>query len=160
MNKLMANYHSLKNINNNPKHQTGFTIIEVVLVLAIAGLIFLTVFLAVPNMQKAQRDNARKQDVGKVIAGLQQYRVDNGGWPASATYTTTSGYFIGLAQASAVWVRPSGATCGFAADDGALSIATVAPGCKCDQVGTTDTSARFGYVHLKLEVGGAYCRQI
>ncbi|MBQ6130136.1 type II secretion system protein, partial [Candidatus Saccharibacteria bacterium] len=33
------------------KSYKGFTIIEVVLVLAIAGLIFLMVFIALPNMQ-------------------------------------------------------------------------------------------------------------
>lgn len=156
----MTKHNSLKNINNKSNNQQGFTIIEVVLVLAIAGLIFLAVFLALPAMQKSQRDNARRQDVGKVVAGLQQYKVDNNSWPTSATYNTTSGYFTGLAQVSAVWVRPSGATCSFATDDGALSIATVAPGCKCDQVGTTDTSVRFGYVHIKQETNSAYCKQI
>ena len=34
---------------------SGFTIIEVVLVLAIAGMLFLVVFLAVPAMQRNQR---------------------------------------------------------------------------------------------------------
>ncbi len=38
----------------------GFTIIEVVLVLAIAGLIFLMVFIALPALQRAQRDSQRK----------------------------------------------------------------------------------------------------
>ena len=38
------------------KNKKGFTIIEVVLVLAVAGLIFLMVFLALPALQRAQRD--------------------------------------------------------------------------------------------------------
>lgn len=58
---------------------SGFTIIEVVLVLAIAGMLFLVVFLAVPAMQRNQRDNARKQDVNKVVGGIQRYIVDNSG---------------------------------------------------------------------------------
>ena len=41
----------------------GFTIIEVVLVLAIAALIFLMVFIALPALQASQRDTARKNDV-------------------------------------------------------------------------------------------------
>ena len=62
----------------------GFTIIEVALVLAIAGLIFLVVFLALPALQKSQRDTARRQDVGKAIVALQQYFAD-GGSTASLT---------------------------------------------------------------------------
>jgi prepilin-type N-terminal cleavage/methylation domain-containing protein len=57
----------------------GFTIIEVVLVLAIAGLIFLMVFLAFPALQKNQRDTQRRQDSGQFISQLQSYRTDNKG---------------------------------------------------------------------------------
>ena len=39
----------------------GFTIIEVVLVLAIAGLIFLMVFIALPTLQRSQRDTQRRK---------------------------------------------------------------------------------------------------
>lgn len=46
-----------KNIN-----KSGFTIIEVVLVLAIAGLIFLMVFVAFPALQRNQRDTQRRDD--------------------------------------------------------------------------------------------------
>lgn len=56
--------------------QQGFTIIEVVLVLAIAGLIFLVVFLAVPALQKSQRDTARRNDIGRVVAAVQSHRTN------------------------------------------------------------------------------------
>lgn len=49
----------------------GFTIIEVVLVLAIAGLIFLMVFLALPALQRSQRDTQRKNDIGRLKAAYQ-----------------------------------------------------------------------------------------
>ena len=75
---------------SNVGRGSGFTIIEVVLVLAVAGLIFLTVFLALPALQKSQRDNARRQDVGRVVAGVQQYLTDNGSTPASGAQL--SGY--------------------------------------------------------------------
>lgn len=39
----------------------GFIIIEVVLVLTIAGLVFLMVFLALLALQRSQRDTLRKQ---------------------------------------------------------------------------------------------------
>ena len=38
----------------------GFTIIEVVIVIAVAGLIFLMVFLAVPTLGRSQRYTAKK----------------------------------------------------------------------------------------------------
>ena len=48
------------------KNKKGFTIIEVVLVLAIAGLIFLMVFLALPTLQRSQRDTLRKQQANLI----------------------------------------------------------------------------------------------
>lgn len=51
----------------------GFTIIEVVLVLAIAGLIFLMVFIALPALQRGQRDAQRKQDLSRVSVQMTNY---------------------------------------------------------------------------------------
>lgn len=56
---------SFKQINKNNK---GFTIIEVLIVLAIAGLIMLVVFLAVPALQRSQRNNARKSEASRLAA--------------------------------------------------------------------------------------------
>jgi prepilin-type N-terminal cleavage/methylation domain-containing protein len=72
-----------------PKQTSGFTIIEVVLVLAIAGLIFLIVFLAVPALQRSQRDTQRRSDVGRTIAQLQSYASNrNGTYPNTAAEVT------------------------------------------------------------------------
>lgn len=57
----------------------GFTIIEVVLVLAIAGLIFLMVFIALPQLQRAQRDTQRRQDLGRLEGAITQYQTNNNG---------------------------------------------------------------------------------
>lgn len=57
----------------------GFTIIEVVLVLAIAGLIFLMIFLALPALQRNQRDQARRADLGRLISAVQSYQSNNQG---------------------------------------------------------------------------------
>lgn len=58
---------------NKANQQKGFTIIEVVLVLAIAALIFLMVFIALPALQRNQRDTARKSDVGVVASAVTNY---------------------------------------------------------------------------------------
>jgi prepilin-type N-terminal cleavage/methylation domain-containing protein len=52
------------------KRTEGFTIIEVLIVLAIAGLIMLIVFLAVPALQRNQRNNARVSDVARIAASV------------------------------------------------------------------------------------------
>ena len=60
----------------------GFTIIEVVLVLAIAALIFLMVFIALPALQASQRDTARKNDVSIVSAAYNSALSNNRGGTA------------------------------------------------------------------------------
>ena len=66
-------------------NKKGFTIIEVVLVLAIAGLIFLMVFIALPALQRNQRDDARKRDVTTIAAAVSSYTSNNRGAFPSAT---------------------------------------------------------------------------
>ena len=66
------------------KDQTGFTIIEVLIVLAIAGLIMVVVFLAVPNLQRSQRNNARKSDANNILQNLSEYVGNaNGAMPSA-----------------------------------------------------------------------------
>lgn len=66
-------------MNYNTKSKSGFTIIEVVLVLAIAGLIFLIVFLAVPALQRSQRDTQRKSDLSRYATSVSNYQSNNRG---------------------------------------------------------------------------------
>lgn len=63
----------------NTKSKKGFTIIEVVLVLAIAGLIFLMVFIALPALQRSQRDTQRRDDMARFMSQLSQYQANNAG---------------------------------------------------------------------------------
>ncbi|MBR2725515.1 type II secretion system protein [Candidatus Saccharibacteria bacterium] len=62
---------------NNINNKKGFTIIEVVLVLAIAGLIFLMVFVALPALQRSQRDTQRRNDMSRVDTSLSQYQTNH-----------------------------------------------------------------------------------
>ena len=57
----------------------AFTIIEVVLVLAIAGLIFLMVFVALPALQRSQRNTQRKEDMARIAARIQEFMNRNHG---------------------------------------------------------------------------------
>ena len=72
----------------------GFTIIEVVLVLAVAGLIFLMVFLALPALQRSQRDIARKSWSSNLIANLENARANNkGAIPSFGLAKDQTGYY-------------------------------------------------------------------
>jgi len=67
----------------------GFTIIEVMIVLAIAGLILLIVFLAVPALQRNSRNTQRKNDVQALLGSLSEYASNNAGAiPASCSGTS------------------------------------------------------------------------
>ena len=59
------------------QQKKGFTIIEVVLVLAIAGLIFLMVFIALPALQRGQKDQQRANDLSRLQTALTKYQTNN-----------------------------------------------------------------------------------
>ncbi len=68
------------------KNNRGFTIIEVLIVLAIAGLIMLIVFLAVPALQRNARNTQRKNDVGKLLAAASDFVSNNNGTLPTTTF--------------------------------------------------------------------------
>lgn len=80
----------------NTNSKKGFTIIEVVLVLAIAGLIFLMVFVALPALQRSQRDTARRNDMSRVDTSLVQYQTNN---QSASTQYPAPGVFNGKTDA-------------------------------------------------------------
>lgn len=85
-------------------NQKGFTIIEVLIVLAIAGLILLIVFLAVPALQRNSRNTQRKNDVAALLAGVAEYANNNSGnLPTSGTPPT-------FAAPTLTWAAPAGLT--------------------------------------------------
>jgi prepilin-type N-terminal cleavage/methylation domain-containing protein len=109
-------------MNKLAKLNKGFTIIEVVLVLAIAGLIFLMVFIALPALQSGQRDTARRQDVGSVATAVNSFISTNRNrLPSSGadlgSYTAGTGKWSSFMEpvsggitAVAVSAAPSGTT--------------------------------------------------
>ena len=65
----------------------GFTIIEVLIVLAIAGLILLIIFLAVPALQRSSRNTQRKNDASAIAGAIANYISNNGGVVPTAKQT-------------------------------------------------------------------------
>jgi prepilin-type N-terminal cleavage/methylation domain-containing protein len=61
------------------KKSEGFTIIEVLIVLAIAGLIMVVVFMAVPALNRSGRNNALDGSVHNILTGIGNYVNNNNG---------------------------------------------------------------------------------
>lgn len=145
----------------------GFTIIEVVLVLAIAGLIFLMVFLAYPALRRSQQDSQRQSQLGNMTAAVQKYQQNNNGrlpsdgstpaqedgdeikldegWPCNNSSTTSNSavcfirnYMNGATNEYNEWIDPSGWSYG-------LTIMTLASG-GTQQLGNSDFNDHMVYL--------------
>ncbi|HSX29758.1 MAG TPA: type II secretion system protein [Candidatus Saccharimonadales bacterium] len=66
------------------KQMTGFTIIEVIIVLAIVGIIILALFIAVPSMQRNERNNRRKHTMELIGGALVEYYNTYGHYPTTS----------------------------------------------------------------------------
>lgn len=147
--------------------QKGFTIIEVVLVLAIAALIFLMVFIALPALQRNQRDTARKTVLGKVASAVTNYQSNNrGAQPDSGS--DLSGYVDGTTDGSDTVIDNEYTVMvklGDTDDDaGGADTKTVQviTGAKCNDNNkstTTGASKRNAAVIMKMENGDAFTCQ-
>ena len=74
------------------KMKKGFTLIEIVIVLAIAALIMVVVFLAVQGAQRGQRDQARKDYASQGLAKIQEFAGNNGGNASTITVANFQAY--------------------------------------------------------------------
>ena len=62
--------------------QRGFTITEMMIVLALAGLILLIIFQAIPALQRSSRNNQRRQDIQTMLGAVSHYELnDSGNFP-------------------------------------------------------------------------------
>ncbi len=77
------------------KLRKGFTIIEVTLVLGIAGVILTLAFIVLPTLTRNQRDSQRKSDIMSYADSVKKFQSNNnrGGLPnASQLYTVRDKY--------------------------------------------------------------------
>jgi prepilin-type N-terminal cleavage/methylation domain-containing protein len=108
----------------NKKRQEGFTIIEVLIVLAIAALILLIVFLAVPALQRNSRNTSIKTDAANILAGINDYIGNNQGQvPTNVTCNNGTVSITGSGQPAEAKTR--GSTACSAALNAAMPATTV-----------------------------------
>lgn len=181
-------YYSIMNkVKRFRNYKDGFTIIEVVLVLAIAGLIFLMVFIALPALQRSQRDTQRKRDTDRLLAAIQSYQSNNLGRlpdeidhsaPINSysdindtnfgrNYLRQDGYFSNPEGTVYVIYTSTRVNPGETLPDNSVNDFWLARGVECDgedlklTVANNWASLRNGSnrvaVRIKLEGGGIYC---
>ncbi len=135
-------------MSNLLKKEKGFTLIEIVLVLAIAGLLLVIVFLAVQGAQRSRRDSQRQQDAARMLSAIESCAANNAGLYTNCQSTAqviTANYFN-----PATAVGGGAYTIGAAA---AQSVFTVTVGNECN--GTARASAVA--VRIGQEAGAAFC---
>jgi prepilin-type N-terminal cleavage/methylation domain-containing protein len=145
----------------------GFTIIEVVLVLAIAGLIFMMVFIALPALQRGQRDTQRRSDLSRLNSQLSSYQSNNRG-AIPLDQAAWSAFVISYMRVGGdEFADPSGTPYEILVDADGGSVTTafdgktifVTPGATCDGevADKTGQGARKVAFQMKLEGAGVSC---
>lgn len=119
----------LKKLKNRNE---GFTIIEVLIVLAIAGLIMLIVFLAVPALQRNARNTQRTNDIARMAAAVGECFANNNGVLASCNDFAAAQLNTYIVIANNQQITAVGAT--------GLNSATLAFGTVCNATGTASAA--------------------
>jgi prepilin-type N-terminal cleavage/methylation domain-containing protein len=151
-------------LSNIRKRNEGFTIIEVLIVLAIAGLIMLIVFLAVPALQRNSRNTQEKSAASALLGAINEYENNNNGGVPTAVAIAADGTI----SATGTGTPSTGKTQGgytasvsttFPANTVAPGTFTIALGYKC--TGNTGFAAtpRSVAVAYIVETGGTNATQ-
>lgn len=152
------------------KSDQGFTIIEVMIVLAIAGLILLIVFLAVPALQRNARNTSRKSDASNTLAAINTYVSNNNGTAPSSQANITSaigsaklGYYTAANVFYSATIPTASTTSGATGTNAIVTTESVSfvPGATCNgnTPTTTGASARAYAVVYEVETGGTPTEQ-
>ena len=164
-------------MNTTKKQQgDGFTIIEVVLVLAIAALIMLMVFIALPALQRNQRDTQRKDDVSRLQSQISNFKSRNRGSLSTLNTQALWQSFFNDEMArdgdsfgdpsgkreiyQAVYTGTGTASNPAAWDESRTDNMYIYPGASCQNEnvrGTLSTSSRSVAIMKPLEGGGFQC---
>lgn len=152
------------------KRKSGFTIIEVSLVLAIAGLIFLMMFIALPALQRSSRDTQRREDMMTLISAIKQYQSNNRGAVPTSSAAVTKYIGDGFGDPSGEEYKLNFVSCGksVAGDNCTTSYTgasfpnnfeiAVVSGATCNgENAVQSNNPRKLAVLYKLEGGGVYC---
>jgi len=123
--------------NLQQRKSDGFTIIEVMIVLAIAGLIMLIVFLAVPALQRNSRNTQYKNDASNYASAVSEWMNNNNGKVPGDSDLTNVNKLANLGQLTAPTATESGAK----TSQPAIGTLEVDVNAKCSTTTVGDTDA-------------------
>jgi prepilin-type N-terminal cleavage/methylation domain-containing protein len=152
------------------KRNEGFTIIEVLIVLAIAGLILLIVFLAVPALQRNAHNTSAKNDVSGILGGINEYVNNNNGTLPSGnsgsgnSLTVGTGSTVNTATVKLGYYDASNVSIVTSVPSSAPGVGSVAVVLKASCNGNTPTvdataTPRAYAAYFTLEGGAKICQQ-
>lgn len=122
------------------KREEGFTIIEVLIVLAIAGLIILIVFLAVPALQRNSRNTQYKNQVSTYLGAVNEWMNNNNGRPPVTADLTAANGINSLSEDGPL-TEPTTVVTGAQTNTIAIGSMQLVTGGKCNANGDGDTTA-------------------
>ena len=139
--------------------------------LAIAGLIFLMVFVALPALQRSQRDTQRRDDMARFMSQLSQYQANNNGRVPTSEASWTNDFILpylrNVGVCAVTGVNEEGrASCSGSNDEGMgltwddnkhqIYVYTSAR-CDGENIVHVPNSSRQVAIKYKLEGAGIYC---
>lgn len=140
----------MKNVYKQKREQ-GFTIIEVMIVLAIAAVILLIVLLAVPALQRNSRNTQRNNDAAQIAAAVNTCLANHNGLTASCNAQGPTAVDVVSSRLGQLQ------TVNFAAGAGSVSSANVQYGVQCNAAGdaTVAGTPRGFAITFAIETSGA-----
>ena len=148
--------------------QPGFTLVELIIVIAIGGLIVTLAFYGISQGQREKRDDARRSDASHYLLAAKQWASENNGIlpanPAYAAAVVTTYITAGSASFNdpdgSPWVIKFATAAMLPVTPDANPDMWVASGATCDYgtpAGIAAGGARQFAVAVALEAGGSYC---
>lgn len=136
----------------NIHRENGFTLIEVVLVLAIAGLIIIIVFAALSGAQKSRRDTQRKRDASRILAAIEQCAGNHEGKYGACLPDPGSAYFSGSDPFNTAYIYTLTSTAGSPPAPSGTAAPVYVTATPC-----TGHAVASAAVRVYQEGGSAYC---
>ena len=150
----------MKNVYKQ-KRQQGFTIIEVMIVLAIAAVILLIVLLAVPALQRNSRNTQRNNDIASIAAAINTCMANHNNQTASCSSVGNNSVDIDFNKLGQITSASAGTAAACTANANSGTGAGLTNACwtfaqTCNQAGTAlqgATQREFG-ITFQIETSG------
>jgi len=78
--------------------QTGFTIVELLIVIVVIGILAAITIVAFNGVQKQARDTERTSEIKSMQKAIEMYKVENGEYPLQEDGVANAGYSMSLIE--------------------------------------------------------------